>query len=220
MNRTIYCLIPASNHDNTIGAVVADVLMHLSTVLVIDDGSIDDTAEVARKAGARVITYKHGRGRAGSLKAGLAYCLEHGAQGVITMAPDGSDDPASIPQFIEAFETGLGDVILGSYLHEANNLPFGARLSGKLTAALSKFYAGQRVEDAACLYKLISRKALEQQLKSTGVEVDFELLIRASRIGLKLHSIPLALPEGSPLPVKRSLFASWGMMRRAHGASR
>jgi glycosyltransferase involved in cell wall biosynthesis len=101
----LLALIPAHDEAPRIGPVIAEALRHLP-VLVVDDGSTDDTAGVAEAAGARVIVQRPNRGKGAALRTGFAAALADGCDGVVTLDADGQHDPAEIPRFVGAFGHG------------------------------------------------------------------------------------------------------------------
>jgi glycosyltransferase involved in cell wall biosynthesis len=97
----VLVLIPAFNAAKTVGEVVSATREQTADVVVIDDGSRDDTAGVARAAGALVLQHAANRGKGGALKTGFAYALEHGYDAVITLDADGQHLPHEIPKFLQ-----------------------------------------------------------------------------------------------------------------------
>ena len=104
----IIALIPAYNESRYIADVVARAQKHVP-VIVIDDGSSDDTAAVATLAGAEVIAHPTNQGKGMALNTGFDYAVQQGVDAAITLDADGQHDPDEIPLFIEAFHAGQGD---------------------------------------------------------------------------------------------------------------
>jgi glycosyltransferase involved in cell wall biosynthesis len=99
---TILALIPAYQEGPRIAAVVAGAGVHLP-VVVVDDGSSDDTAQVAEAAGATVLRQVPNAGKGAALRAGFRHALDAGAAAVVTLDADGQHDPDEIPRFLVAF---------------------------------------------------------------------------------------------------------------------
>src|SRR5690554_6621995 len=102
LDRTLV-VMPALNESASVGSVIAEVraaLPHV-TVLVVDDGSTDDTSAIARGAGALVATLPFNLGVGGAMRAGFRYALENGFERVVQIDADGQHDPASVPRLLE-----------------------------------------------------------------------------------------------------------------------
>ena len=101
----VLALVPAYEEGPRVAAVVTGALAHLP-VLVVDDGSTDDTAERAREAGAAVLVQVPNQGKGAALRAGFARALADGYEAVVTLDADGQHDPAEIPAFLAAYADG------------------------------------------------------------------------------------------------------------------
>ena len=109
---SLIALIPAYDEGPRIGPVVMAARAHLP-VLVVDDGSSDDTATRAESAGATVVRHVPNAGKGAALRAGFRHALDGGAAAVVTLDADGQHDPAEIPGFLAAFEAGRPELIVG-----------------------------------------------------------------------------------------------------------
>src|SRR5262245_22815749 len=109
---SILALIPAYQEGPRIGPVVERTQVHLR-VVVVDDGSTDDTAERAESAGALVLRQVLNAGKGAALRRGFGHALEHDADAVVTLDADGQHDPAEIPRFLTAYEDGHPELIIG-----------------------------------------------------------------------------------------------------------
>jgi len=110
----ICALIPAFNESPYIANVVERALQHVAEVVVIDDGSVDGTAEIARAAGATCLQLPQNRGKASALRGGIAYARERNFAYVITLDGDGQNNPAFLPDLIAAIENGSSRVGLAA----------------------------------------------------------------------------------------------------------
>src|SRR5207302_7372281 len=117
MSEKTLILIPAYNAGRTVGEVVKSCREVVSDVVVIDDGSRDDTAAVAKSAGAEVVSHPKNRGKGGALKTGFAWALEHGFDAVITLDADGQHLPHEIPKFLACREETHAHLIIGGRAH-------------------------------------------------------------------------------------------------------
>jgi glycosyltransferase involved in cell wall biosynthesis len=109
---TIVALIPGYQEGPRIAAVVEAAARHLP-VIVVDDGSTDDTAAQAEAAGATVLIQRPNAGKGAALRAGFRHLLDRGIAAVVTLDADGQHDPAEIPTFLAAYEATGAELIIG-----------------------------------------------------------------------------------------------------------
>src|SRR4029077_15932239 len=125
----VVALIPAFEEGPRVGAVVLRATAHLP-VLVVDDGSPDDTAARAEAAGATVVVQRPNQGKGAALRAGFAWALAHDADAVVTLDADGQHDPDEIPTFLDAFDRTAADLVIGR--RDFSLMPPVRRLSNRL----------------------------------------------------------------------------------------
>ncbi len=155
----IVALIPGYNEGPRIGEVVRAAAAHLP-VLVVDDGSRDDTAAQARAAGASVIEQKPNQGKGAALRAGFRRALADGAEAVLTLDADGQHDPAEIPTFLSAWAAEpRPDLVIGRRNFRA--MPPIRRLSNVLGGWAISWAVGRPIPDNQSGYRLVSRRIME-----------------------------------------------------------
>ncbi len=187
---TILALIPGYEEGPRIATVVEGARVHLA-VLVVDDGSTDDTAAQAEAAGATVLVQRPNAGKGAALRAGFRYALEHGAEAVVTLDADGQHDPAEIPVFLAAFEAGRPELIVGR--RDFASMPFVRRLSNTLGGWVFSAAVGRHVPDNQSGYRLIGRRLMTALLDSdeSGFEFEVEMIARCIALGLPLADVPI-----------------------------
>ncbi|HPT17157.1 MAG TPA: glycosyltransferase family 2 protein, partial [Kiritimatiellia bacterium] len=116
-------LIPAYNEEKRVGAVVREVLEYCPDVIVVDDGSPDDTDKVAAEAGAIVLEHVHNQGKGAALQTGFDYAREHGYDLAITLDADGQHAPSDIPAFLQAYERTHSHVLVGNRMGDVAAMP-------------------------------------------------------------------------------------------------
>ena len=181
-------LIPAYNEGNRAAAVVRTALQVLP-VLVIDDGSTDDTAAQAQAAGAEVVLQRPNQGKGAALLTGLRLALERGYDAVVTLDADGQHDPAEIPAFLAAHAERGGDLIIGQ--RDFSGMPALRRTSNRLGTRLFSWALGQPVPDNQSGYRLLSRRMasalLESgQIQERGFEFEVEMIVACVQRGFQL----------------------------------
>ena len=183
-------LIPAYNEAQRITPVVTGTLEHLP-VLVIDDGSKDDTAATSENNGANVLRQSPNQGKGAALRAGFRRAIDEGYEAVITLDADGQHDPTEIPQFLEAYRTQNADLIIGA--RDFSQMPFVRRLANTSGQKLFSWALGQPVQDNQSGYRLISRRLLETLLTSDeqGFEFEVEMIVTCIQQGFKLDWVPI-----------------------------
>lgn len=189
-NRKILALIPAYNEATRLAAVVSGALVHLP-VLVVDDGSSDDTAAVAERAGATVLRQRPNQGKGVALRAGFRQAIAAGYDAVLTLDADGQHDPAEIPKFLEAYRRSQADLIIGA--RRFNQMPPLRRLANSLGRRAFSWALGQAVPDNQSGYRLIGRGLLAELLSSReqGFEFEVEMIVICVERGFKLAWVPI-----------------------------
>ncbi|HEY6015057.1 MAG TPA: glycosyltransferase family 2 protein, partial [Candidatus Limnocylindrales bacterium] len=143
-DRPVFAVIPAYQEGLRVAAVVAATRRRLP-VIVVDDGSTDETAARAEAAGATVIRQRPNAGKGAALRAGFARALEQGAVAVVTLDGDGQHDPDEIPAFLEAFEHSGAQLVIGR--RDFRAMPFVRRASNTLGRMAISVAVGRDIPD-------------------------------------------------------------------------
>jgi glycosyltransferase involved in cell wall biosynthesis len=186
----VLALIPAYNEARHIQAVVRDALAYLP-VLVVDDGSKDDTAVQAQEAGAAVLVQRPNQGKGAALKAGFRQAISESYQAVITLDADGQHDPAEIPLFLEAYRRKRFDLILGE--RDFRKIPIVRRISNTIGRLTFSWSLGRRVGDNQSGYRLISKRLMQAMLDSSeqGFQFEVEMIVVCVLNGFSLGAVPI-----------------------------
>jgi len=187
-------LIPALNAETSIGAVVRDCKAVNADVLVVDDGSADRTADVARESGAQVVSHPVNRGKGAALKTGFAYAIEHGFDAIVTLDADGQHLPREIPKFVAArAETGA-DLIIGGRAHLFGEMLPRRRFANRFSARCIAYAAKTNVTDSQSGFRLYSANLVRAiRLRSDGFDMESEVIVQAGCRGFKVITIPIDL---------------------------
>ena len=192
---SICVIIPTYNESAAISGLIKSIrALGLGfDVVVIDDGSGDNTAELARQSGALVLMNTVNMGKGACLVKGFNYVLEHGYSAVITLDGDGQHLPSEIPDFLRAAQADPGcGMIVGNRMLKRGEMPLIRVLTNKAMSAFISGIARQRIPDTQCGYRFIRRAVLEKvMLKTTKYETESEILVGAARAGLRILSIPI-----------------------------
>ncbi|MCX7819333.1 MAG: glycosyltransferase family 2 protein [Kiritimatiellae bacterium] len=183
-------VIPAYAEEERIGPVVAAARAHGVHVLVVDDGSPDRTAEVARAAGAEVIRHPENRGKGQALQTGFRRAAELGCEAVITLDGDGQHDPAEIPRFIEAYERTRIPVLIGNRMWDCRGMPLVRRLTNRFMSWLLSREMRRYLPDTQCGYRLFRTDLLRfVETESDRFAAESEILLRLAARGLRMDSV-------------------------------
>ncbi len=180
----ICVIIPAYNAAGTVGPVVAGALKHCHDIIVADDGSTDDTAEVAARAGAKTIKISPNKGKGNALKLLFETAITQGYDAVISVDADGQHDPDEIPLFIDAHARHPDDIIVGSRMGEKGKIPRARLNSMQVANYYSSLAANQYLEDTQCGFRLYPLSLIKRVALTTERYVtETEILIKAGDSG-------------------------------------
>jgi glycosyltransferase involved in cell wall biosynthesis len=176
--ESILVIVPAHNEGPRIGAVVRAVVAQGLPVLVVDDGSGDDTGAEACAAGARVLSLRPNRGKGGALKAGFTQALSDDQEGrqwdaILTLDGDGQHDPAELPALLEAWHSGGADLVIGA--RDYKEMPPIRWFTNTLSRKLFSWAVGRDAPDNQSGYRIRSRRLAEATLASTEQGFAFEV---------------------------------------------
>jgi glycosyltransferase involved in cell wall biosynthesis len=186
----VLVLVPAYNEAGRIGSVIPAATGYLP-VLVVDDGSTDNTAAVAVQSGAELLRQESNQGKGAALRAGFAFALEHNFDAVITLDADGQHDPAEIPAFVNAFQQHQADLIIGA--RDFRLMPVVRRFTNTFGRWSFSWAVGQLVQDNQSGYRLLSARMMRAMLPSQeqGFQFEVEMIAECIRLGLILEWIPI-----------------------------
>lgn len=183
-------IIPTYNESRTIGSVVSAVRRQNLDVVVVDDGSSDNTVSLARGSGAEVLKNPANEGKGASLVKGFKYALERNLEAVITMDGDGQHLPDDIPSFIELAGHSRAAVIIGNRMLKTTGMPWSRVLTNRFMSWLISLVAKQEIPDSQCGFRFIRKELLERlSLITTKYETETEMLIRAAQMGFVIESL-------------------------------
>jgi glycosyltransferase involved in cell wall biosynthesis len=192
---TVWALIAAFNEAPSIAGVVSGVRPHVASVLVVDDGSTDGTAQAAASAGAAVIRHQANCGKGAAIRTGLATVLATDATHVLLLDGDGQHEPADAPHLIDAARCGSVDFVLGERPFDRASMPRSRYWTNRISSrVISRYFVGAEVADAQSGYRLVATDLLRRlRLSARGYEIETEMLIKAARRGARLARVPISL---------------------------
>jgi glycosyltransferase involved in cell wall biosynthesis len=192
MTERIIAFVPAYNEAARLAPVVTKARPLVSDVVVIDDGSTDDTAAVAHAAGATVLRHAQNRGKGAAIVTALELFEKSDAEFAVFLDADGQHDAAEIPRFVETAQATRAVIVVGTRMRDTACMPLVRRLTNRFTSWLTGRCARQWIPDSQCGFRLLRRNVLaDLRLTTSGFETETETLIQAGRAGHKLVSIPI-----------------------------
>src|SRR5213592_3770241 len=187
----ILVAILAFNEGTTIGSVVLKARQFASEVIVVDDGSSDDTAETAALAGAHVIHHARNLGKGVAIRSAWQYAREHSPEAFVLLDGDHQHDPNDIPRLVETVVSGKSDVVLGVRWGKTSGMPMyrriGKRALDYATAAATK---KGLLTDSQCGFRVFSSRALKViEPTDNGLSIESQMLLEAQERNLRIHEV-------------------------------
>jgi glycosyltransferase involved in cell wall biosynthesis len=190
----IVAIIPAYNEERFIGSVVLSARAHADQVIVVDDGSTDSTAELARAAGAIVVRHTRNMGKAAALNTGFEEARRRKPCAVVLLDGDGQHQASEIPILTRSVLSGEADMVVGSrFLDTQSRIPYVRSLGLRGITMLSNLGSGISVSDSQTGFRAFSREALERMsFRTNGFSVESEMQFLARTHGLKTAEVPIS----------------------------
>jgi glycosyltransferase involved in cell wall biosynthesis len=189
-----FVVVPCLNEALAIRGLLEGVLAHCRDVIVIDDGSTDDTAGIVARLPVTLIRHPARRGKGEALRAGFREALKRGADGVLTMDGDGQHDPADIPRILAAARRFPGAMVIGARMLQRERQPAGRRRANDFADWGISWGCGRPVADTQSGQRWYPRAAVELvDLPAQDFVFEAAILIAASRdLDMPVVSIPIA----------------------------
>jgi glycosyltransferase involved in cell wall biosynthesis len=211
--------IPALNEERTIAKVIIRSKKYADNVLVVDDGSNDDTALIAESLGAVVLRHQRNLGKGAAMRDCFDWAKKRDADILVTLDGDGQHDPSSIPTLIESLRTTGADVVIGARTTRPTDMPRHRWLGERALDLATRVRIGERVVDAQSGFRAYSRRAIEDLVAAEyGMGVDSEIIMRAHRAGMKIVEVSITarytdLKSSSHNPVRHGLDVVFSLVK-------
>ncbi len=185
-------LLPAYNEEKEIGKLINQIQAYGFDVIVVDDGSSDNTADISRKAQAVVISHQKNEGKGQSLRTGFKFIQKNAYDAAVIMDSDGQHLPHEINNFIDKAKNSDADIIIGNRMGEPQGMPLLRVLTNKVTSLLLSFVVKTKIPDSQCGFRLIRSSVLKElNLSTIKYDTESEILIQAAKHGFKIVSVPV-----------------------------
>ncbi|MFC1658349.1 glycosyltransferase family 2 protein [Candidatus Omnitrophota bacterium] len=185
-------IIPAYNESAAIGGIIEQIRRQGLEVVVVDDGSCDNTALISENSGAIVLRNAINQGKGFSLIRGLIHAIDENYDAVITMDGDGQHSPEDICRFIQEAESSGAGIIIGNRMRSTTQMPLIRILTNKFMSLFISKLIKQNVSDTQCGFRLIKIDLLKKiRFTTQRFETESEILFQASKLGYRIKSIPI-----------------------------
>jgi glycosyltransferase involved in cell wall biosynthesis len=229
----LLAIVPAYNEAGMIDRVVRDIKRHAPdfNVLVVDDGSLDETAEQAESEGAIVLRHPFNLGIGGAMQSGYKYALAHGYDVAVQVDGDGQHKPEYLPEMLDALRTGsnLADMVYGTRFRgdPGYKVPLGRRAGNLIFSIVLSAITRQKITDPTSGFRMVNRRGIElfaRDYPHDYPEVEAILMLHNNR--LRIHEVQVRMnargfgrssidyPRAAYYMVKVMLALFVGLLRR------
>lgn len=191
----VFAVIPAYNEGQVLSQVISDVKSKVDNVVVVDDGSSDNTFDIAKRSGALALKHFINRGQGAALQTGIAFALRQGADIVVTFDADGQHKSEEIDKVVEPLLLGEVDVVLGSrFAKKDNEIPASRTLLLKVATFFTKAYTGLAITDTHNGFRAFSRKAASLiSINQSGMAHASEIIEEIKKHDLKFKEVGVTI---------------------------
>jgi glycosyltransferase involved in cell wall biosynthesis len=200
MNWMTECavVIPCLNEARKIAEVVSAVRRIVPTVLVVDDGSQDDTGGLAKEAGAKVLRHEPARGKGAALRTGWEHARKLGFNWALTMDGDGQHSAKDVTKFFEAAKRTGAELVVGNRMGDPKGMPRVRRWVNRFMSERISTLAGVSLPDSQCGFRLMKLETLETlemwswlKVEATHFEIESDVLVAFARLGRGVEFVPI-----------------------------
>ena len=191
-SKTI-AIIPCFNEQKSVHKVVSRTKKYVDMVVVINDGSNDNTEEEARNAGAQVINHPRNLGKGAALDTAFKYLRKTDCDAAVFLDGDGQHDPDEVPRVMGPVISGKADMVIGSrFINSTDGIPAYRKLGQTVLNIATNLGSRVKVTDSQSGYRSFSRKAIEiMSFREQGLSVESEMQFIAGRHRIKVCEVPI-----------------------------
>lgn len=228
LNPRVLCIAPAWNEGDRAARVAAAVPKDcVESIVVVDDGSTDDTGKLAEQAGAIVIRSEVNRGVGAAIRSGFEYAVKNGFDIAVVVSGGGKTPPSQIPRLLQPILDGKAELVQGSRYTDGGafkRMPLGRRLGTKTYTFLFSLFVGRRVTDASSGFRAVGVSLMKDQRINLSqswldrYELEPYLLFKSIRLGYKVIEVPVTIEyperaEGRGYTKMKAVFDWWKIFR-------
>ena len=185
-------VVPCLNEQESIASLVESVRKHLPTIIVIDDGSSDETGRFAQQAGAQVLRHEVSRGKGAALQTGWRHARELGFQWSLAMDGDGQHSPEDIPKFLRCADETRAALVVGNRMHDTRRMPWLRRMTNRWMSEQLSALTGLELPDTQCGFRLMNLDTWAKFPSATAhFEIESEVLLAFSAAEARIEFVPI-----------------------------
>jgi glycosyltransferase involved in cell wall biosynthesis len=206
--------MPAYNEAKTIAGVILQAREYADKVMVVNDGSTDNTSKIAKLAGAEVIEHEENKGYGSAVRTMLTEAGKQDADILVIIDADAQHNPNEIPLLIKGILDGA-DIVIGSRKMQRDSTPGYRWIGQKILARFTNIAARQNLSDTESGFRAYSKKAIKGlKLNERGMAVSAEIISEASRMGLKITEVPITVSYENVKPSQNPILHGVGNLSR------
>jgi len=188
-SNDVWVVVPACNEEQHISLVLSDIKKYTNNIILVDDGSKDNTVKLAENLGVIVLKHMFNLGKGAALKTGCDFALKKKANKIIVIDSDGQHKPENIPDFLKALETN--DIVF-SYRTQRDVMPLVLRFGNWVINTVSYLLFGLKLKDTQCGYRGFTSNAYKiVKWEAVDYFMESEMVAKAGRAKLKYVQIPI-----------------------------
>ncbi|GAB4138520.1 MAG: glycosyltransferase family 2 protein [Thermogutta sp.] len=193
--ESCFVVVPAYNEGPRIARTLENLLRTASSVVVVDDGSADNTAEIALQYPVWVLRHPVNLGQGAAIQTGITFALRQGAEYVATFDADGQHDPTDLVSMLDELRRAGADYVLGSrFLGKAEGIPLSRKLMLKAAVWYTRIMSGIRVTDTHNGIRMMTRRGAERiHITMNRMEHASEILDQIARSRLRFLEVPVTI---------------------------
>jgi glycosyltransferase involved in cell wall biosynthesis len=189
----VIAAMPAYNEEKYIGTMVINTRQYVDEVIVVDDGSEDNTAKIAELAGAIVVRHPQNKGYGAAIKSILAEAKKREPEVLVLLDADAQHNPQDIAHLINPIRDGF-DFVIGSREQQKGGIPLYRRLGQKVLSHSTNILAKNRLSDSESGFRAFSKKAITTlKLRENGMAISAETVAEAAKHKLKVTEVPISV---------------------------
>jgi UDP-N-acetylglucosamine---dolichyl-phosphate N-acetylglucosaminyltransferase len=186
---TDFVIIPAYNEEKYIKEVIRNTKKYAKNIIVVDDGSNDDTSAIAEEENVIVLRHNVNLGKGAALKTGCDYALKSEAENIVVIDADGQHNPEKIDTFRK--EISGNDIVFG-YRELSKSMPFVLRFGNLVINEITSVLYGMKLKDTQCGYRAFTAEAYKKiRWQSSDYSMESEMIANAGKHHLKYKEVPI-----------------------------